>query len=118
MKSTLIELFSQYKELFSGSLGEVPGVKVKLNVKDNVIPFHSRPYSIPKDFEALAKRKFKTLLTLVFQSKIQIAYTSPSFFRRKKDGRIRFISDLRKLNASLQRKPSPLPVPDDVIWKM
>ena len=64
MKSILIELFSQYKELFSGSLGEVPGVKVKLNVKDNVIPFHSRPYSVLKAFEALAKKEVQDLVDL------------------------------------------------------
>ena len=31
---------------------------------------------------------------------------------------LRFVSDLRKLNTVLQREPFPLPVVDEVIWKM
>ena len=41
-----------------------------------------------------------------------------SFFRKKKDGGIRFVSDLRKLNKEIERDAFPLPVIDDVIWKM
>ena len=59
-----MELFSQYKELFSGSLGEVHGVKVEFNVKDSVVPFHSRPYSGSKAFEELTKKEVQDLIDL------------------------------------------------------
>ena len=49
---------------------------------------------------------------------IEIAYTSPCFFKRKKDGGIRFLTDLRKLNAILERQLFPLPIVNDGIWKM
>ena len=56
-KNILKDLFSKFKELFSGKLGEVPGEKVKLTLKKDVVPFNSRPYSVPKAFEALAKKE-------------------------------------------------------------
>ena len=56
MKSTLMNLFIQYKELFSRSLGKVLGVKVKLSLKNKIASFHSRPYFVPQAFEALAKK--------------------------------------------------------------
>ena len=31
---------------------------------------------------------------------------------------MRFVSDLRKLNASIERHPFPLPIIDDVVWKI
>ena len=37
---------------------------------------------------------------------------------KKKDGGIRFLSDLNKLNTCLERDPFPLPIMKDVIWKM
>jgi len=45
-------------------------------------------------------------------------WASPSFFRPKKDGGVRFVTDLRRLNANLKRHPYPLPLIDDVIWRM
>ena len=48
------------------------------------------------------------------------SWKSPSFFRKKKDGGIRFVSDLRKLNEVVERDAFafPLPVIDEIIWKM
>ena len=42
----------------------------------------------------------------------------PSFFRPKKNGGVRLVSDMRKLNQCLQRESYPLPVIDDIIWKI
>ena len=46
---------------------------------------------------------------------IESSWKSPSFFHKKKDGDIRFVSDLRKLNEATERNAFPLPVIDDVI---
>ena len=54
------KLFSRFTELFYEKLGKVPGEKVKLKVKSNVVPFYSRVYTIPKAFKKLAKNKFVT----------------------------------------------------------
>ena len=118
-KKVLRELFSDFSELFSGALGKIPGVKIKLKLKKDIAPFHSRPYSVPKAFEVLAKKEVQDLVDIgVLIKNVRTTYTSPSFFRRKKDGGIRFVSDLRKLNSTLQRQPFPLPIVDNVIWKI
>ena len=66
--------------MFSGTLGKVPDVKVKLKLKKNIKPFHSRPYSISKVFEALAKEGIKDLVDIgVLAESVRTAYSSSSF---------------------------------------
>ena len=67
----------------------------------------------------MAKDEINKLVKIgVLTKSVNTAYCSPSFFRKKKDGGIRFVSDLRKLNSILQREPFPLPNIDDVVWKI
>ena len=118
-QSNLLQLFSKYKELFSGALGRVPCTPIKLKLKKDALPFYSRAYTVPKAVEHIAKEELQDLENMdVLVRSIAAEYTSPSFFRPKKDGGMRFVSDLRKLNAMLVREPFPLSVVDKVIWKM
>jgi len=115
----MLQLFSKYEELFSGKLGKVPGPPVSLSLKKDATPFAARPYTIPKSMESIAKKEVAELVKIgVLEKNTQTEWASPSFFRPKKDGGVRFISDLRKLNACLKRDPFPLPIIEDVIWKM
>ena len=84
-KVTLKKLFSIFSELFSGKLGKVPGEKVRLKVKLDVFPFHSRAYTIPKAFETLAKKEVQDLVNIgALVKDVWTAYTSPSFLDIKK----------------------------------
>ena len=85
---------------------------VSLELKQEAKPFSTRPYTVPKSMENIAKKES------VLEKKVKTEWASPSFFRPKKDGGVRFVTDLRRLNASLKRHPYPLPVIEDVIWRI
>jgi len=116
-QDSLIDLFSQYEELFSSKLGSVPGPPVSLKLKQEAKPFATRAYMVPKSIENIAKKEIADLVKIgVLVKNVQTEWVSPSFFRQKKDCGVRFISDLRRLNACLERHPYPLPIIDEVIW--
>jgi len=118
-QDTLIDLFSSYEELFNGKLGSVPGPPVSLKPKTNAKPFAARAYTVPKALESIAKKEVFDLVDIgVLVEGIHLEWASPSFFRQKKDGGIRFVSDLRKLYACLERHPYPLPLVEEVVWRM
>ena len=48
----------------------------------------------------------------------QSEWGSPTFIIPKKDNKIRFISDFRRLNAKLKRKPYPLPRIGDTLQQL
>ena len=67
----------------------------------------------------IAKKEIDKLVDLdLLTQGVDTAWKFPSFSVNKKDGRIRFVSDFRKLNEALERDAFPLPVIDDVIWKL
>ena len=118
-KDILIDILSQYEDLFSGKLGSVPGPPVSLKLKPSSKPYCAWAYTVSKALEHIAKKEVADLVDIgVLVKNVHSAWASPSFFRPKKDGRVRFVSDLRRLNACLERHPYPLPLIEEVIWKM
>ena len=49
---------------------------------------------------------------------VHSAWASFSFFRPKEGGCLHFVLDLRKLIECLERRPYPLSLVEDVIWRM
>ncbi len=46
-KSSLIKTLSNYKDLFTGSLGNWVGKPIKLKLKPDAVPVLQKPYGIP-----------------------------------------------------------------------
>jgi len=84
-QDSLIDLFSQYEELFSGKLGSVPGPPVSSKFKQEAKPFAARAYMVPKSIENIAKNEIADLVKIgVLVKNVQTEWASPSFSVKRK----------------------------------
>ena len=94
----LLSCLKRYEYLFDGNIGEWTGPPVDIPLKDEANPYHARAFPILFiDIEALNIYLDRLvaigLLTIINRSE----WAAPSFIIPKKDGRVRFISDFRRL---------------------
>jgi Reverse transcriptase (RNA-dependent DNA polymerase) len=100
-------------------LGKIPNVKVHLDLKPNAKPFCGRAYMIPHHIFDIARKEVEELCRIgVLQVNIHSEWGAPCLFRAKKNGGVRFLTDLRQLNKSLVCKPVHLPLIDEILWKV
>lgn len=118
-KKGLHALLTKYKVLFNGELGDWDSAPVSLELLPNAKPFHCRAYPVPQVHEAAFRREVERLVLIgVLEEANDSEWGAPTFIIPKKDGRIRFISDFRKLNQYLKRKPFPIPKIQDMLLKL
>ena len=115
-KQQLTAALADAQTLFDGKLGHYKDSLIHLDIMPNAVPVHSRPYSIPEKLKPAFKKELDHLVSIgVLESCGRTEWASPTFIIPKKDGRVRWISDLRELNKVLKRKVYPLPLIDDVV---
>ncbi len=118
-KAKLGRLLKKYESLFDGTLGDWKGPPISLELKEGATPYHGRAYPIPQIHERAMKIEVQRLISLgVLEECNDSEWGAPTFIIPKKDGRIRFISDFRKLNTFVKRKPYPLPRIQDMLLKL
>ena len=79
---------------------------------------HARPYAIPRVHLAAFKKELDHLVSIGVISKQGASeWGLPTFITPKKDGRVRWVSDLCELNKVVQRKQYPLPIIQDILKK-
>jgi hypothetical protein len=116
-RDQLAEVLRRYTTLFSGKLGCFSR-KVHLEYDQSAPPFHSRPYPIPHAHRQVFLDELERVVELGVLSKTGPAkFLSPTFIIPKKDGRVRFVSDFRKLNKIIRRKVYHLPIIHDILRK-
>ena len=104
--------------LFNGKLGKYPKKKVHLDLEPDSKPVHCRPYPVPRKHEAVFKKECDELCRDgVLEPVGTTEHAYPTFIVPKKDGRVRWVSDFRKLNAQLRRSPYPLPRIQDILTR-
>lgn len=115
-KSDLKIVLKSFSKLFSGKLGVYPHRKFHIDLEPGAVPKHARPYAIPRIHLAAFKKELEHLVSIGVLSRTGASeWGSPTFIIPKKDGRVRWVSDLRELNKVVRRKQYPLPIITDIL---
>ena len=104
-RKQLYSLLNQFHNLFDRHLKTFKGPPVHLELIDNPAPVRRRPYTIPTSHLVVFKEELSRLISIGVIEKAQRSeWIARTFIVPKKDGRIRWITDIRGLNKSLCRK--------------
>ena len=118
-QEALLIYLKKYESLFNGELGKWEGPPVDLELKEGAKPYHARAFPIPHIHLEAFKKDLDRLEKLgVLTKRNRSEWAAPSFIIPKKDRRVRFVSDFRKLNRQLKHAPYPLPHIKDIIYKL
>jgi len=112
----LNRLLLKYKKLFDGSLGVYPHRRLHIDVEPNAVPVHAKAYPVPiSQMEAYKKERDHLVELGVLSVQGASEWGHPSFITPKKDGHVRWLSDLRELNKVIRRRKYPLPIITDIL---
>jgi hypothetical protein len=112
-KADLLQVLEKHQKMFDGTLGVYPHKKFHIDIDPDAKPVHARPYPIPRVHLATFKKDLDHLVKIgVLAPQGASDWYSPTFITPKKDGRVRWVSDLRTLNKVVKRKVYPLPIID------
>jgi hypothetical protein len=121
-KRKLRQTLQKFPTLFGGGLGLLDIPPVTIELKPDAKPFNGRYYSTPKAFEAPFKKEILRMCNTNVLRKLSYdddsPWASPSFAQPKKTGDIRVLTDFRKMNAAIERKPFPLPRIGETIQRL
>ena len=117
-KADLLQVLTANQKMFDGTLGVYPHKKFHIDIDPNAKPVHARPYPVPRVHLQTFKKELDHLVALgVLAPQGESEWASPTFITPKKDGRVRWVSDLRELNKVVKRKVYPLPIITDILRK-
>jgi Reverse transcriptase (RNA-dependent DNA polymerase) len=118
-QQSLGQLLHKYQHVFDGTLGQWKSTPYDIQLKDNVTPYHAKPFPIPKVHEHTLQVELSRLCSIGVLKKINRSeWAAPTFIIPKKDGTVRFISDFRELNKRIKRQPFPIPKIQDLLLKL
>jgi hypothetical protein len=118
-KADLLEILRENEKMFDSTLGVYPHKKVHIDIEpDGAVPKHARPYPVPRIHLSTFKKELEHLVEIgVLAPQGESGWTSPTFITPKKDGRVRWVSNLRELNKVVRRKVYPLQIITDILRK-
>ena len=112
----LAAVMEKYPKVFGNDLGCYPHRKIHIDIDPNARPVHRRAYPVPKLHEDTFKKELDHLVAIgVLSRQGSSEWGLPTFITPKKDGRVRWVSDLRELNKVIVRRVYPLPIISEVL---
>ena len=114
----LFQLLSKFPKLFDGELKTFNGSPIHLELIDNPTPVRSQAYPILRSQLQVCKQELDRLVRIgVLEWAKRSEWIAGTFITSKKDGRVRWITDFRRLNRSLKRRVYPLRRINDIITR-
>ena len=105
--------------MFDGTVENYTSTKYKIQLQEGAQPYHTKLFPFPKVYEETLKTEVNRLVNIsVFKLKNTSEWTAPTFIIPKKNGTLRFISDLKEVNKRIKRKPFPMPKIQDLLLKL
>ena len=121
-KAKLKLTLNKFPTLFGGGLGRLNIPPVSIELKKDAKPFQGRYYNIPKAFEQSTRKEIDRMCDIDVLRKLTYdddsPWAAPSFAQIKKTGDVRILTDFRKMNLAIERKPFPLPRIGESIQKI
>ena len=82
----LKQLLTDNESLFDGTLGRWTGDPYDIKLKDNVEPYHAKPFPVPHAYEATLKTEVERLVRIGVLKRVNRSeWAAPSFIIPKKD---------------------------------
>ena len=98
-QNKLLELLTEYEELFDGTLGDWNSEPVSFELKKGTKPYHGRPFPVPKSHKETTMKELNRLCELgVLEIQSASEWASPSFIIPKQDNTVCFICNFREVN--------------------
>ena len=112
----ITELQEKYKDVFTGELGTVKGIKAKLTLKDESKPKYVKARTVPFSMRAKVEAELDRLEQEGTLTKVQHSdWATPIVPVLKKNGQVRICGDFKvTLNPMLKVDQYPLPKIDDI----
>ncbi len=111
-------MLQENNKMFDGTLQVYPHKKVYIDIDPNTKLVHARPYHVPQIHLKTFKKELNNLVRIgVLEAQQESEWASPSFIFPKKDGRVRWISNLRQLNKVITCKQFPFLIITDILCK-
>jgi hypothetical protein len=118
-KRLLSNVLKDFPILFGGGLGTLNVKPVHLELKEGAKPYHAKPFPIPQSLRATTMKEMDRLTECkVFKKSYESEWAAPTFVQKKKTGDVRILTDFRRLNDMLKRKPFPLPKINDLLQRL
>ena len=115
----LLTCLRKHESLFDGTLGKWNMDPYELELKEGAQPYHAKAFPVPQKYlETLKKEVYRLCRVGVLKKVNRSEWAAPTFIIPKKDGKIRFVSDLRELNKRIKRKPYPIPKVQDMMLRL